>query len=61
MLRVTVELWPGGRQDGRRTLATADIGRLRSGTLADYAVKLQEDLPNEVGRGEERPPGGANR
>jgi hypothetical protein len=29
MLKVTVEIWPGGRESGRRTLATADIGRIR--------------------------------
>ncbi|GAB3095191.1 hypothetical protein GCM10027081_17330 [Cupriavidus yeoncheonensis] len=50
MLRVTVELMPGGRVQGRRTLATADIGRIRSGALADYEIDMEEDLlPNPWG------------
>lgn len=28
MLKVTVELWPGDRESGRRVIATADIGRV---------------------------------
>jgi len=38
MLRVTIELYPGGRQQGRRTLATADVGRVKSGQPCTYAV-----------------------
>jgi hypothetical protein len=49
MLRVTVELWPGGRESAKRTIATADIGRVRDGTLADYEVALDERLIGEVG------------
>ena len=49
MLRVTVELWPGGRETGRRVIATADIGRIRDGALADYEVDLREGLLGEVG------------
>ena len=41
MLRVTVELWPGGRESSKRVIATADIGRVRSGALADYKVRLE--------------------
>ena len=43
MLKVTVEIWPGGRESGRRALAAADIGRMRNGALADYRVELHED------------------
>lgn len=49
MLRVTVELWPGGRESGKRTIATADIGRIRNGKLADYEVRLEELLLGAVG------------
>lgn len=44
MLRVTVELLPGGHLDGRRTLATANIWRTRSGPLADYEFEMEEKL-----------------
>lgn len=49
MLRVTVELWPGGRESGRRTLAAADIGRVRSGAIADYHVELRDEVLGGVG------------
>ncbi|MFM0367067.1 hypothetical protein [Paraburkholderia sediminicola] len=49
MLRVTVELWPGGRESGRRVLATANIGRVKNGALADYKVELHEDVQGETG------------
>jgi len=53
MLRVTVELLPGGRTDGRRTLATADIWRTRSGARADYEFEMGEDLlPDQDWKGE---------
>ena len=42
MLKVTVEIWPDGRESGSRVLATAKIGRVRSGSLADYRVELSE-------------------
>lgn len=52
MLRVTVELLPGGRVQGRQTLATADIGRIRSGALADYQVEMEEGLlPDQIWSG----------
>lgn len=52
MLRVTVELLPGGRVQGRQTLATADIGRVRSGAQADYQVDMEERLlPDQVWSG----------
>ena len=38
MLKVTVEIWPAGNENGHRTLATADIGRIKNGALADYRV-----------------------
>ncbi len=49
MLRVTVELWPGGREAEKRAIATADIGRIRNGALADYEVHLEEGLLGDVG------------
>ncbi|QBR02481.1 hypothetical protein [Paraburkholderia pallida] len=49
MLRITVELWPGGRQSGKRLVASGDICRIRSGELADYEVRLQEELLGDVG------------
>jgi hypothetical protein len=49
MLRVTVELLPRGRESGKRLIATADIGRVRDGALADYAVFLREGLLGAVG------------
>ena len=48
MLKVTVELWPGGRESGSRVLATAKIGRIKNGALADYRVELQEDVQGEI-------------
>jgi len=52
MLRVTVELWPGGRERAKRVIATADIARIRDGARADYEVRLAEDLLDGVGVGE---------
>ncbi|MEZ2307253.1 hypothetical protein AB6809_11555 [Paraburkholderia sp. RCC_158] len=49
MLKVTVELWPSGRESGRRVLATADISRIENGALADYEVLLEEELLGGVG------------
>ncbi|MGF6837892.1 hypothetical protein QF001_001759 [Paraburkholderia youngii] len=49
MLRVTVELWPGGRESGKRVIATADIARVRDGALADYEVGLKEERFGAVG------------
>ncbi|MDH6149552.1 hypothetical protein OKW46_003477 [Paraburkholderia sp. WSM4179] len=49
MLRVTVELWPGGRESGKRLLATADIVRVKSGALADYAIRLYDDVLGDIG------------
>lgn len=49
MLRITVELLPGGRESGKRVIATADIARVRNGALADYAVALDDAVLGEVG------------
>jgi len=49
MLKVIVEFWPGGRDNGRRVLATAKIGRVKNGALADYKVELQEDVLGDTG------------
>jgi hypothetical protein len=51
MLRVTVELWPGGRESGKRVIATADIGRIADGALADYEARLSESGIGSVGTG----------
>ena len=45
MLKVTVELWPGGRESGTRVLATVRISRIKDGSLADYRVERSEE-PN---------------
>ncbi|MGF6968775.1 hypothetical protein OKW43_005803 [Paraburkholderia sp. WC7.3g] len=52
MLRVTIELWPGGRESGKRVIATADIARVKNGALADYEVELRESLLDDIGVGE---------
>jgi hypothetical protein len=49
MLRVTIELWPGGHESGRRVLATADIGRVKNGAHADYAIRLHDDVLGDIG------------
>lgn len=49
MLRVTVELLPGGFDSAKRVIATADIARMRDGATADYEVRLREDLLAGVG------------
>lgn len=43
MLRVTVEIWPGGEQLFRRTLAIADIGNVSElADKSDYAIRVLE-------------------
>lgn len=52
MLRVTVELLPGGREREKCVIATADITRVSDGSLgalADYRVALQDAVLGEVG------------
>ncbi|WP_330770541.1 hypothetical protein [Burkholderia vietnamiensis] len=46
---MTIELWPGGRESSKRVIATADIGRIRSGALADYKVHLEGTLLGAAG------------
>jgi hypothetical protein len=51
MLRITIELLPGGREDRKRVIATADIARLSDGpreALADYRVTLNDVILGEV-------------
>jgi hypothetical protein len=48
MLKVTVEILPDGRESGSRVLATAKIGRVRSGPLADHRVELSEEPHGEI-------------
>lgn len=49
MLWVTVELLPGGRESGKRVIATADIARVEGGALADYRVALEDATLGTVG------------
>jgi len=49
MLRVTVELLPGGSEHGKRVLAHADISKVKSGALADYLVRLCDDVLGDIG------------
>ncbi|MGF6875189.1 hypothetical protein [Paraburkholderia sp. MM5477-R1] len=49
MLRITIELLPGGREDGKRVIATADIARVSGGALADYRVALDDAVLGQVG------------
>jgi hypothetical protein len=49
MLKITVEMWPGGTGLRRRTIATADIDRIRNGALADYEVRLSEHPIGAIG------------
>src|ERR1700693_2621686 len=49
MLRVTVELLPGGHEGGRRTLAHAEISNVKSGALANYEVRLHDDVLGDMG------------
>lgn len=52
MLKVTVEVWPGGRESARREIASAEIGRVRDGALSDYEVRLFEREIGQVGVGQ---------
>lgn len=49
MLKVTVELWPGGRESGKQLLATADIGRVKNGTHAAYEIELRDEVLDDIG------------
>lgn len=51
MLRVTIELLPGGRDGGRNVLATTNIGQETDDVLADYRVDLFDELLGNVGVG----------
>jgi hypothetical protein len=52
MLRVTIELLPGGREDRKRVIARAEIARLSDGpggALSDYRVTLDDAMLGVVG------------
>jgi hypothetical protein len=49
MLRVTIEICPGGQEGARREIATGTIARIRDGAFADYEIKLEETLIGDVG------------
>ena len=43
MLRVTVEIWPGGDESGARTLAIANVANVSDlAEVSDYAVSVTE-------------------
>lgn len=48
ILRVTVELLPGGQACPRRVLATANIAKLCSGAVADCRVSLHDVTLGDV-------------
>lgn len=42
MLRITVEIWPGGRQPGKRVVATANVANISDlADVSDYDVEIQ--------------------
>jgi hypothetical protein len=49
MLRVTVELLPGGREHDKRVLAHADISEVKTGALADYRVRQCDNVLVNIG------------
>jgi hypothetical protein len=49
VLKIIVELWPGGAERGHRVLAMVDIGRVKNGALADYRVDLHDSVLGEIG------------
>jgi hypothetical protein len=51
VLRVTVELLPGGHEAGGRTIATARLGRVSSGPSCAYQVVLHDSVIGEIGGG----------
>jgi hypothetical protein len=46
---VTVELCPGGSENGKRILAHAEISNVKSGALASYRVQLFDDVLGDIG------------
>lgn len=49
MLRITIELLPGGREGARRTIAVAELGRIRGKRLGTYDMALNEEPFGQVG------------
>jgi hypothetical protein len=59
MLKVTVELWPGGREADKREIATVILANVTDGAtdgLEDYAIHASEGVnpPADRGRWESR-------
>ncbi|QEZ44149.1 hypothetical protein D2917_07840 [Cupriavidus oxalaticus] len=52
MLRITVELLPGGCEDGQKILATGDIARVTGRRLGTYSIVLHEEPFGMIARGE---------
>lgn len=50
MLRITIELLPGGREGARRTIAVAELGRIRGKRLGTYHMTLNEEPFGQVGQ-----------
>jgi hypothetical protein len=51
MLRITVEIFPGGRQSHRRELAIMDIANISAlSDISDYAVQVSEQANPVAGK-----------
>ena len=50
MLRITIELLPGGREGARRTIAVAELGRTHGKRLGTYHMALNEEPFGLVGQ-----------
>ncbi len=48
MLRITVEIFPGGDESRRRELAHADIGNVSMGALSRYVARVYESGIDDV-------------
>jgi hypothetical protein len=52
MLRITIDLVPGGRESAKRELARAELGNLSDlSDISDYAIVASEDVNSLAGRG----------
>ena len=51
MLRITIELLPGGRESWRRPIAEAEVGRVQGGRFGTYHVRLSEEPFGLIGEG----------
>jgi hypothetical protein len=49
VLRITIDLIPGGREAARRTIAVAELGRIHGKRLGTYRILLAEDPFGPIG------------